>query len=106
MKTKNLHNQLVDWRQDLHMNPQISFEEVYASNKVSTLLKEFGLEVHQNIAKTGVVGVLKKGNSNKSIAIRADMDALPISEINTFSYKSKIKDRMHCLLYTSPSPRD
>ena len=95
MKTKNLHNQLVDWRQDLHMNPQISFEEVYASNKVATLLKEFGLEVHQNIAKTGVVGVLKKGSSNKSIAIRADMDALPISEINTFSYKSKIENRMH-----------
>ena len=95
MKTKNLHNQLVDWRQDLHMNPQISFEEVYASNKVSTLLKEFGLEVHQNIAKTGVVGVLKKGTSSKSIAIRADMDALPINELNTFSYKSKIENRMH-----------
>ena len=77
------------------MNPQISFEEVYASTKVATLLKEFGLTVHQNIAKTGVVGVLKKGSSNKSIAIRADMDALPISEINTFSYKSKIENRMH-----------
>ena len=95
MKTQNLHNQLVDWRQDLHMNPQISFEEVYASNKVSALLKEFGLEVHQNIAKTGVVGVLKKGKSNNSIAIRADMDALPINEINSFSYKSKIENRMH-----------
>ena len=95
MKTKNLHNQLVDWRQDLHMNPQTSFEEVYASNKVTKLLKEFGLEVHQNIAKTGVVGVLKKGTSSNSIAIRADMDALPINEINTFSYKSKIENRMH-----------
>tara|TARA_B110000438_G_scaffold195351_1_gene186967 strand:- start:199 stop:1353 length:1155 start_codon:yes stop_codon:yes gene_type:complete len=95
MKTKNLHNHLVDWRQDLHMNPQTSFEEIYASNKVANLLKDFGLEVHQNIAKTGVVGVLKKGSSQKSIAIRADMDALPISEINTFSYKSKIKNKMH-----------
>ena len=95
MKTKNLHNQLVDWRQDLHMNPQTSFEEVYASNKVANLLKEFGLEVYQNIAKTGVVGVLKKGDNKKNIAIRADMDALPISEINNFSYKSKIKNRMH-----------
>ena len=95
MKTQSLHNQLVDWRQDLHMNPQISFEEVYASNKVVTLLKEFGLEVHQGIAKTGVVGVLQKGTSSKSIAIRADMDALPINEINTFSYKSKIENRMH-----------
>tara|TARA_Y100001970_G_scaffold289299_1_gene419219 strand:+ start:845 stop:1999 length:1155 start_codon:yes stop_codon:yes gene_type:complete len=95
MKTKSLHNFLVEWRQDLHMNPQISFEEEYASNKVSNLLKEFGIEVHRGIAKTGVVGVLKKGNSSKSIGIRADMDALPINEINTFSYKSKIKNRMH-----------
>ena len=95
MKTKSLHNQLVDWRHDLHMNPQISFEEEYASNKVANLLKEFGIEVHKPIAKTGIVGVLKKGNSSKSIGIRADMDALPINEINTFSYKSKIKNRMH-----------
>ena len=95
MKTKSLHNQLVEWRHDLHMNPQISFEEEYASNKVSTLLNDFGIEVHKGIAKTGVVGVLKKGKSNKSIGIRADMDALPINEINTFSYKSKIKNRMH-----------
>ena len=95
MKTKALHNQLVDWRQDLHMNPQISFEEKYASQKVASLLKEFGLEVHKNIAKTGVVGVLKKGSSNKSIGIRADMDALPIQETNTFNYKSKIENRMH-----------
>ena len=95
MKTQGLHNQLVEWRHDLHMHPQISFEEEYASNKVATLLKDFGLEVHQGIAKTGVVGVLKKGSSNKSIGIRADMDALPINEINTFSYKSKIENRMH-----------
>jgi len=95
MKTKALHNQLVNWRQDLHMNPQIGFEEEYASKKVASLLKEFGLEVHKNIAKTGVVGVLKKGSSNKSIGIRADMDALPIQETNTFDYKSKIENRMH-----------
>jgi hippurate hydrolase len=77
------------------MHPQISFEEEYASNKVVNLLKDFGIEVHEGIAKTGVVGVLKKGTSNKSIGIRADMDALPINEINTFSYKSKIENRMH-----------
>ena len=95
MKTKGLHNQLVEWRHDLHMNPQTSFEEEYASNKVANLLKDFEIEVHQGIAKTGVVGVLKKGSSNKSIGIRADMDALPIKEINTFSYKSTIDNRMH-----------
>ena len=95
MKTKSLHNQLVEWRQDLHMNPQIGFEEEFASKKVASLLKDFGLEIHKNIAKTGVVGVLKKGSSNKSIGIRADMDALPIQETNTFNYKSKIANRMH-----------
>ena len=77
------------------MNPQIGFEEEHASKKVASLLKDFGLEVHKNIAKTGVVGVLKKGSSDKSIGIRADMDALPIQETNTFNYKSKIKNRMH-----------
>ena len=95
MKTKSLHNQLVKWRQDLHMNPQIGFEEEFASKKITSLLKDFGLEIHKNIAKTGVVGVLKKGSSNKSIGIRADMDALPIQETNTFNYKSKIANRMH-----------
>ncbi len=95
MKTQSLHNQLVDWRHELHMNPQISFEEEYASKKVSTLLSDFGIEVHQGIAKTGVVGVLKKGTSNKSIGIRADMDALPIQETNEFNYKSKFNNRMH-----------
>ena len=95
MKTKSLHNQLIEWRHDLHMHPQISFEEEYASKKVSTLLNEFGIEVHQGIAKTGVVGVLKKGTSNKSIGIRADMDALPIQETNVFNYKSKFNNRMH-----------
>ena len=95
MKTKSLHNQLIEWRHDLHMNPQIGFEEEFASKKVASLLKDFGLEVHKNIAKTGVVGVLKKGSSNKSIGIRADMDALPIQETNTFNYKSKIANRMH-----------
>ena len=48
MKTKALHNQLTEWRHDLHMNPQISFEEEYASNKVANLMKEFGIEVHHD----------------------------------------------------------
>ena len=95
MRTQHLHNKLVEWRQDLHMNPQIGFEEEYASEKVASLLKDFGLEVHTGIAKTGVVGVLKKGSGNKGIGIRADMDALPIQETNIFNYKSKIENRMH-----------
>ena len=79
MKTQGLHNQLVEWRHDLHMHPQISFEEEYASNKVVNLLKDFGIEVHQGIPKTGVVGDLKKGTNKKRIPIRHDMDALRIN---------------------------
>ena len=79
MKTQSLHNQLVELRHDLHMHPQLSFEEEYAAAKVSTLLKEFGIEVHSGIARTGVVGILKKGNSSKSIGIRI------ASEYNNFT---------------------
>ena len=95
MKTKSLHNQLIEWRQDFHMYPELGFEENRTSSRVATLLKEFGLEVHQGMAKTGVVGILKKGSSNKSIGIRADMDALPIKETNTFNYVSKNQGKMH-----------
>ena len=72
---------------------EMSLEPI--SKKLAFLLKEFGLKVHKGIAKTGIVGVLQKGSSNKSIGIRADMDALPIQETNTFNYKSKIENRMH-----------
>ena len=95
MKTKSLHNQLIEWRQDFHMYPELGFEENRTSSRVATLLKEFGLEVHQGMAKTSVVGILKKGSSNKSIGIRADMDALPIKETNTFNYVSKNQGKMH-----------
>ena len=95
MKTKSLHNQLVEWRQDFHMHPELGFEENRTSESVAKLLNEFGLEVHKGIAKTGVIGVLKKGSGDKSIGIRADMDALPIHEANTFNYISKNKGKMH-----------
>ena len=88
MKTQTLHNQLVEWRHDFHMHPETGFEEKRTSSRVAELLKEFGLEVHQGVGKTGVIGILKKGSSNKSIGIRADMDALPINEKNTFNYIS------------------
>ena len=51
MKTKALHNQLIEWRQDLHMNPQLGFEEEYASEKVASLLKDFGLEAIMTAVK-------------------------------------------------------
>ena len=95
MKTKGLHNQLVEWRHQFHQNPELGFEEIFTSNKVIKILNEIGLEVHSELGKTGVVAVLKKGNSEKSLAIRADMDALPIEETNTFNYISKNTGCMH-----------
>ncbi|MBX1780479.1 M20/M25/M40 family metallo-hydrolase, partial [Campylobacter coli] len=58
-------------------------------------LKEFGYEVYEEIGKTGVVGVLKKGNSDKKIGLRADMDALPLQECTNLPYKSKKENVMH-----------
>ena len=83
------------WRQDFHKNPELGFEEKYTSATVAQLLESFGLEVHQNVGQTGVIGVLQRGNSTRSIGIRADMDALPITEINNLEYKSSNDGVMH-----------
>ena len=95
MKTIYLENDLIEWRHDFHSYPELNFDVNITSKKISDLLNSFNIKVHNNIGKTGLVGILKKGSSNKSIAIRADMDALPVNEINTFDYKSKIDGRMH-----------
>ena len=95
MKTIYLENDLIKWRHDFHSYPELNFDVNITSKKISDLLNSFNIKVHNNIGKTGLVGILKKGSSNKSIAIRADMDALPVNEINTFDYKSKIDGKMH-----------
>ena len=86
---------LTEWRRDIHAHPEIAFEEVRTSGLVQERLKSFGVEVHTGYAKTGVVGVLKNGTSNRSIGFRADMDALPMDEHNDMDYKSTNGGRMH-----------
>ena len=76
------------WRRDIHQYPELGFNEVRTAAKVAELLTEFGLEVHQQVGLTGVVGVLKRGTSDKAIGLRADMDALPIQEANDCDYRS------------------
>ena len=89
------------WRHELHANPELGYEEEWTSNFVAEKLESFGLEIHRGMAKTGVVGVLKGANAslggggNKAIGLRADMDALPMTEENEFSHKSKFDGRMH-----------
>ena len=83
------------WRHDFHRHPELAFEENRTAERVSALLLSFGLEVHQGIGNTGVVGILKKGSSQRSIGLRADMDALKIHEQNTFEHCSLTDHKMH-----------
>ena len=83
------------WRRDIHAHPDLGFEENRTADIVAGKLEEFGLEVHRGLAKTGVIGSLRVGNGPKTIGLRADMDALPIVEGNTFDYKSRHDGKMH-----------
>ena len=83
------------WRHDFHRNPELGFDLSRTSARVADLLESFGLEVHRGVGQTGVVGVLQRGNAPRSIGIRADMDALPIAEVNGFDHRSDTPGKMH-----------
>ena len=87
--------EIQNWRQDIHANPELGFKENRTSDLVAQLLTSFGLEVHRGLGQTGVIGVLKGSSGNNAIGLRADMDALPILEENTFEYKSRDDGVMH-----------
>lgn len=87
--------QLVAWRRDLHQYPETGFEEVRTSGIVAEHLRQLGLEVQTNIGKTGVVALLRGEKPGPTIALRADMDALPIEDLKSVSYKSKIPGKAH-----------
>jgi len=89
------HKELISWRRDIHAHPELAFAEVRTANFIAAKLNSFGLEVTSGIGGTGVVGTLRAGSSNRSIGLRADMDALPMEELNTFGYQSKFPGRMH-----------
>ncbi len=90
-----IKNIVTEWRHHIHKHPEFGFEEEMTSAFIAQKLEEFGLEVHKNIGKTGVVGILKCGNSERSIGLRADMDALHICEKNTFAHASVHDGVMH-----------
>ncbi|MFZ9677645.1 MAG: M20 aminoacylase family protein [Quisquiliibacterium sp.] len=89
------HAELTAFRRDIHAHPELGFAESRTAEKVAQALESYGIEVHRGIGKTGVVGVLKAGNSTRTIGLRADMDALPIHEENTFDHRSQHAGRMH-----------
>ena len=89
------HEELTAIRRDIHAHPEIGFEERRTAEIVAHKLAEWGIEVHRHVGGTGVVGVLRKGNGQASIGLRADMDALPIEEATGLPYASGKKGVMH-----------
>ena len=83
------------WRRDLHRHPELAFNERRTSDFIAGQLTRFGLKVHRGLAGTGVVGTLSRGTSQRTIGIRADMDALPIEEQTNAPHASSIKGVMH-----------
>lgn len=93
---KSLHDELTQWRRHLHANPEFGFDEINTSAFVVEKLKEFGIEeIAVGVGKTGVVATLRSGSGNRSIALRADMDALRIPEASDLPYKSTNSGVMH-----------
>lgn len=85
----------VSWRHHLHMHPEIAFSEWHTANFISSQLSLSGLTVHRGLGTTGVVGTLTRGMGRRAIAIRADMDALPIEEQSSVPYASSTRGIMH-----------
>ena len=90
-----LHAEMAAWRRDLHAHPEMAFEEYRTAEFVAGKLASFGIAVHRGLARTGVVGSLKVGSSDRAVGLRADLDALPIQETNTFEHRSRHAGRMH-----------
>jgi hippurate hydrolase len=89
------HDELTNWRREIHAHPELGFEEHRTSDLVAQKLAEFGYDVHRGVGRTGVVGRLRAGGSSRSIGLRADMDALPIEEATNLPYRSRNHGRMH-----------
>lgn len=87
-------DEIVAWRRDIHAHPELAYKEERTANLVAERLEAWGFDVHRGLAVTGVVGTLANGDG-PAIGLRADMDALPIHETNTFDYKSRNDGKMH-----------
>jgi hippurate hydrolase len=82
-------------RRDLHAHPELCFQEQRTADLVAAKLTEWGIPLVRGLGSTGVVGILKSGSSERAIGLRADMDALPMSEANTFAHASTYPGKMH-----------
>jgi amidohydrolase len=89
---ETIEDKVIDWRRYFHANPELSNKEFNTAKKIEEHLKSLGMEVQTGIAITGVVGILKGDNPGKVVALRADIDALPVTERNDLPYKSNVTD--------------
>jgi hippurate hydrolase len=89
------HSEIQRIRRDIHAHPELCFEEKRTADLVAEKLTEWGIPILRGLGETGVVGIIKKGSSTRAIGLRADMDALPMQEINTFAHASKHDGKMH-----------
>ncbi len=90
-KVRALEAKIIAWRRDIHQNPELSNREVRTAKLVADQLRKLGIEVKTGVAKTGVVGLLKCGKPGPVVALRADMDALPVTEESDLPFKSTVK---------------
>jgi amidohydrolase len=91
-QARELEPKLIEWRRYFHEHPELSNREVKTSTRIAEQLKALGLEVHYPVAKTGVVALLKGAKPGPVVALRADMDALPVTERNSLPFASKVTD--------------
>jgi amidohydrolase len=82
---------VIAWRHDLHQNPELGNREQRTSRVIAEQLKRFGIEVKTGVARTGVIGLLRGGRPGKVVALRADLDALPVTEENDLPYRSRVR---------------
>ena len=95
MQEIDLQQQMVSWRHYLHQHPELSFNEQVTSDYIASVLLEHNIEIHRGLAVTGIVATVHGKKPGKSIGLRADMDALPIQELNEFDHKSVHDGKMH-----------
>jgi len=86
---------IVALRRDIHAHPELCFQERRTSDLIAKTLTDWGIPVHRGLGKTGLVGIVKNGNGHRAVGLRADIDALPITERNTFAHASAHAGRMH-----------
>jgi amidohydrolase len=87
--------QIAALRREIHAHPELCFQEVRTADLVAAKLTEWGIPIHRGLGTTGVVGIVKGGSSDRAVGLRADMDALPIQEFNTFAHASRHAGKMH-----------